>query len=238
MSKTVTLVKKELNSYFISPLGYVVISVFLVISGWLFIQTFFVSAQASMREFFDLLPVIFMFFLPAATMATWSEEKKSGTVEVLTTFPVKSLDLVLAKFISSFIFLAIMLSLTVIIPMMVMSLGTPDEGVIIAGYIGALLLGAAYIAVGLWVSSITKNQIVSFILAAVIIFAFYIIGNSYIIGSLPLVVATVAKFLSFSTHFNSILRGVISLADVVYYLSVIVFFLFLNARVISLRNWK
>lgn len=238
MSKTLTLVKKEINSYFISPLGYVVISVFLVISGWLFIQTFFIAAQASMREFFDLLPIVFMFFLPAVTMAAWSEEKRSGTVEVLTTFPVQSSDLVLAKFISSFIFLAVMLLLTLIIPMMVTNLGTPDKGVIMAGYIGSLLLGVAYIAVGLWVSSITKNQIVSFILAVVIIFGFYIVGNSFIIGSLPLAVASVAKFISFSSHFNSILRGVISLADVVYYLSVVVFFLFLNARVISLRNWK
>lgn len=131
-----------------------------------------------------------------------------------------------------------MLLLTVAIPIMVADLGTPDKGVILAGYIGSLLLGAAYIAVGLWVSSITKNQIVSFILAVVIIFGFYIIGNSFIIGSLPAWIASAAKFLSFSAHFNSILRGVISLADVVYYLSVIAFFLFLNARVISLRNWK
>lgn len=191
-----------------------------------------------MREFFDLLPIVFMFFLPAVTMAAWSEEKKSGTIEVLTTFPVTSSELVLAKFLSSFIFLSIMLLLTIAIPLMVANLGTPDKGVIIAGYIGSLLLGAAYISVGLWVSSITKNQIVSFILAVVIIFAFYIIGNNIVSGSLPIQIASVAKFLSFSSHFNSILRGVISLADAVYYLSVVVFFLFLNAREISLRNWK
>lgn len=238
MSKILTLFKKELNSYFISPLGYIVVSVFLVLSGWLFIQTFFLSAQASMREFFDLLPIIFMFFLPAVTMASWAEEKRSGTIEVLTTFPVSSTELVLAKFAAGFAFLAIMLFATLIIPYMVSSVGVPDNGVIVAGYIGSLLLGAAYISAGLWVSSITKNQIVSFILAVVIIFAFYIIGNSFIIGSLPSAVASAAKFISFSAHFNSILRGVISLADVVYYLSVIAFFLFLNARVISLRNWK
>ncbi len=238
MNQTFTLVKKELTSYFISPLGYVVLSVFLIVNGWFFMQTFFLSAQASMRDFFDLLPVVFMFFLPAVTMSAWSEEKRSGTIEVLTTFPVRSSRLVLAKFVSCFIFLAIMLFATLIIPWMVTELGTPDKGVISAGYIGSLLLGASYIAVGLWVSSITKNQIVSFILAVVIIFAFYIIGNSFVIGSLPLTIASAAKFLNFSTHFNSILRGVISLADVVYYLSVVAFFLFLNARVISLRNWK
>lgn len=238
MGKTLTLVKKELNSYFISPLGYIVISVFLIASGWLFIQTFFLNSQASMRSFFDLLPIIFMFFLPAVTMSTWSEEKRSGTVEVLTTFPVDALSLVLGKFISSFIFLAAMLALTFVIPAMVMELGDPDRGVIAAGYIGSLFLGAAYIAVGLWVSSITKNQIVSFILSVVIIFGFYIIGSPIVIASLPVSAGIIAKFISFNTHFNSILRGVISLADIVYYLSVVIFFLFLNARVIGLRNWK
>lgn len=238
MSKVLTLVKKELNSYFVAPLGYVVISVFLIVSGWLFIQTFFISAQATMREFFSILPMVFMFFLPAVTMAAWSEEKRSGTIEVLTTFPVKSSELVLAKFISSFAFLSTMLLLTIVIPLMVINLGTPDKGVIFAGYVGALLMGSAYISVGLWVSSITKNQIVSFILAVVIIFGFYIMGNSFIVSSLPAPVAGVVKFLSFSTHFNSILRGVISLADVVFYFSIVAFFLFLNTREISLRNWK
>ena len=238
MSKVLTLAKKELNFYFNSPLGYIVISVFLVISGWLFIQTFFLASQASMRNFFDILPMIFMFVLPAVTMAAWSEEKRSGTVEVLMTFPIKISEAVLAKFISSLVFLAILLGLTLVIPYMVASVGSPDRGVIVAGYIGLLLLGASYIAVGLWVSSITKNQIVSFILAAVIIFAFYMLGNSFITGSLPGAIAGIAKFLSLSAHFNSILRGVISLSDIVYYLSIIAFFLFLNMRVVSLRNWK
>ncbi len=238
MNKVLILAKKELNSYFNSPLGYVVLTVFLVISGWLFIQTFFLISQASMRNFFDILPMIFMFVLPAVTMASWSEEKKSGTVEVLMTFPVKISEAVLAKFFSSFIFLAAMLFLTLAIPFMVSSVGVPDRGVILAGYIGLLLLGASYLAVGLWVSSITKNQIVSFIAAVVIIFSFYMIGNSLVIGFLPGAIAETAKFLSFSSHFNSILRGVISLADIVYYLSIIAFFLFLNMRVVSLRNWK
>ncbi len=238
MSKVLTLVKKELNSYFNSPLGYIVVSIFLVMSGWLFVQTFFVIGQASMRSFFDLLPVIFMFILPAVTMSSWSEEKRSGTVEVLMTFPVRSAEVVIAKFLSSFIFLSIMLLSTAAIPIMVSVLGSPDRGVILAGYLGALLLGSAYIAVGLWVSSITENQIISFIVAVVIIFMFYIIGNSFVIGSLPTEIASAAKFLSFSAHFNSILRGVISLSDIVYYLSIVAFFLFLNTRVVNLKNWK
>ena len=238
MNKILTITKKELNSYFNSPLGYVVVSVFLVIVGWLFIQTFFIVGQASLRSFFNLLPILFMFIIPAITMSSWAEEKRSGTVEVLMSFPVSAARVVLAKFFSSFVFLLIMLALTLAIPMMVSNVGNPDRGIIIAGYLGAILLGSAYIAIGLWISSVTKNQIISFLVTVAIIFIFYMVGNSLILDTMPSSVAAVGKFLSFSTHFDSILRGVISLADILYYFSVIVFFLFLNARVVGMKKWK
>jgi len=238
MNKIITILKKELNSYFNSPLGYVVISVFLVIAGWLFMQTFFLEGQSSMRSFFSLLPVIFMFILPAVTMSQWAEEKRSGTVEVLMTFPVRASDVVFSKFFSSLTFLAIMLFFSLPIPYMVTSVGSPDRGVILAGYLGAILLGSSYIAIGLWVSSVTRNQIVSFLLGAGIIFVFFIIGNSFVLDSLPENVGSVGRFLSLTAHFNSILRGVVSLSDIVYYLSIIAFFLFLNAREVSLKKWK
>jgi len=237
MNKTLTLAKKEISSYFNSPLGYIVVSVFLIVSGWLFMQAFFIAGQSSMRAFFNLLPILFIFILPAITMSLWAEEKRSGTVEVLMTFPIKAVGAVLGKFFSCFAFLFLMLALTLAISYMISNLGDPDTGTMLAGYIGALLLGSAYIAIGLWVSSVTKNQIISFVITIVIIFAFYIIGNSFIIGSFPSEIASVCKFLSFNTHFNSILRGVISLSDIVYYLSVIVFFLFLNVRVVGMKKW-
>ena len=237
MNKTLILAKKEINYYFNSPLGYIVISVFLIVSGWLFMQGFFITGQASMRAFFNLLPILFIFVLPAITMSLWAEEKRSGTIEVLMTFPAKATSIVLGKFFSCFIFLFLTLILTLPIPYMISNLGNPDMGTMLAGYIGALLLGSAYIAIGLWVSSVTKNQIISFVITIVIIFAFYIIGNSFIIGSFPPEIAAICKFLSFNTHFNSILRGVISLSDVVYYLSVIVFFLFLNVRTVGMKKW-
>lgn len=238
MNKSLIIAKKELNSYFNSPLGYVVVSVFLVISGWLFIQTFFIVGQASLRSFFNLLPILFMFIIPAITMFSWAEEKKSGTVEVLMTFPVSSIKVVMAKFFSSFVFLLIMLILTSVISIMVSNVGSPDKGVIVAGYIGAIFLGSAYIAIGLWISSVTKNQIISFLVTVSIIFVFYMVGNSLILDTMPSSVAAVGRFLSFSTHFNSILRGVISLSDILYYISVIVFFLFLNARVVGMKKWR
>lgn len=238
MNKVITIAKKELNSYFNSPLGYVVVSVFLLIGGWLFMQTFFVAGQDSMRSFFDFLPLLFMFIIPAVTMASWSEEKRSGTVEVLMTFPARTSSVVFAKFVSSFIFLIMLMILTLPIPIMISKIGNADMGIVAAGYIGALLLGSSYIAIGLWVSSITKNQIVSFLVSAAIIFVLYIIGNSFILGSFPDWIREIGNFLSFSTHFNSILRGVISLADITYYLSIIALFLFLNVKVVSSRNWK
>lgn len=238
MNKITAVTRKELSSYFNSPLGYIVISVFLMLMGWLFMQTFFLQGQSSMRSFFSLLPVVFMFILPAITMSAWAEEKKSGTVEVLLTLPVRSSDVVISKFLSSFVFLSIMLMFTLTIPYMISTIGNPDIGIIEAGYLGALLLGSSYIAIGLWISSITKNQIVSFLLSAGIIFVFFIIGNSFITDSLPNPFGEIARFLSLSSHFDSILRGVVSLADVIYYLSIIAFFLFLNAREVNLKKWK
>lgn len=238
MNKVIALTKKELDSYFNSPLGYIVASVFLVASGWIFMQGFFVSGEASMRSFFSIMPIILIFILPAVTMSSWAEEKKSGTVEVLLTLPMKNMQAVLGKFFSAFVFLAILLVFTFPAVIMLSSLGEPDKGMIWAGYLGTLFLGASYIAIGLWVSSITKNQITAFLLALVAIFAFYIAGSSFILDTMPGAVAFLGKSLSLATHFNSILRGVLSLKDLVYYISVILFFLFMNVYAVQNRRWK
>lgn len=238
MNRIITLTKKELNSYFNSPLGYIVATVFLLASGWIFMQGFFITGQATMRMFFSLMPIILIFILPAVTMSSWAEEKNRGTAEVLLTLPVENMQAVVGKFFSAFTFLAILLAFTFPIPYMISNVGVPDQGIIFAGYLGTLFLGAAYIAIGLWVSSITKNQIIAFLCALVVIFAFYVAGSSFLLDSMPGVVALVGKDLSLATHFDSILRGVLSLKDLVYYISVVVFFLFLNVQAVSERNWK
>lgn len=238
MNRIITLAKKELNSYFNSPLGYIVASVFLVASGWIFMQGFFVMGQASMRYFFSLMPIILIFILPAVTMSSWAQEKQSGTAEVLLTLPVGGREAVLGKFLSAFIFLAVMLIFTFPVPIMLLNLGMPDQGIILAGYLGTLFLGAAYIAIGLWLSSVTKNQITAFLLALVVIFAFYMAGSSYLLDTMPNAIAAAGKDISLATHFNSILRGVLSIKDLVYYISVVVFFLFLNVQAVTQRNWK
>lgn len=238
MNSVITIFKKETDSYFNSPLGYVVAGVFLLSSGWLFMSGFFVSGQASMRAFFSLMPIILLFILPAVTMSSWAEEKKSGTAEVLLTLPIRSREAVLGKFCSAFGFLCVLLSLTFPVPLMLTSLSQPDRGIILAGYLGSLFLGAAYIAIGLWVSSAVKNQISAFLLALVVIFLFYIAGSSFVLDALPSALAAGGKNLSLATHFNSILRGVLSLQDLAYYASVVAFFLYLNAYAVSERRWK
>ncbi len=238
MNRTITLAKKEINSYFNSPLGYLVAGVFLVASGYLFMQSFFVNGQATMRNFFALMPVILIFILPAVTMSSWAEEKKSGTVEVLLTLPVENRQAVSGKFLAALAFLAILLVFTLAIPFMLGKLSDPDWGLIFAGYLGTFFLGAAYIAIGLWVSSVAKNQITAFLMALVVIFFFYICGSSYAAEMMPSGAAAIGKSLSLSTHFDSMLRGVLSLKDLAYYLSVVIFFLFLNTQAVRERSWK
>jgi ABC-2 type transport system permease protein len=232
------LTRKELDSYFNSPLGYIVAGVFLLASGWIFSQGLFINNQATMRSFFALMPVLLIFILPAVTMSAWAEEKKSGTAEVLLTLPIENAQAVLGKFLSSLVFLIILLVFTFPIPFAVMQLGAPDKGIILAGYLGTVFLGAAYIAIGLWVSSVTKNQIIAFLLALVVILIFYIVGSSFVLDVMPSTIALLGKNLSLATHFDSMLRGVLSLKDLVYYLSVVAIFLFLNVRAVSERNWK
>ena len=168
------LFKKELMSYFNSPIAYIFIAVFLVVGNWLFFYSFFVSQQASMRNYFNLLPWIFLFLSPALTMRLWSEEKRSGTIEFLLTLPITDWQAVLGKFLGSLAFLTISLLFTLTIPITIMSLGNVDLGPIIGGYLGSILMGAVYLSLGGFISSLTKNQIIAFIGAVVIAFIFFI----------------------------------------------------------------
>lgn len=237
-SHVITLIRKELKSYFNSPMAYIFIVVFLTLNAWLFFRMFFFSHVASMRSFFAFLPWLFLFFIPASTMRMWSEEKRNGTIEVLMTLPVKDWEVVLGKFLSSFIFLAITILLTFPIPIMVGALGEPDWGVIFAGYIGALFLGAAFLAIGLWVSSFTKNQIISFIVGVLITFILFVIGESIVLFSAPTSLVPVLRYLGLGTHFQGIARGVLDTRDILYYVFIIFVFLYLNMKSIENRKWR
>ncbi|MBD3321707.1 MAG: ABC transporter permease subunit [Chitinivibrionales bacterium] len=239
MQNISAIFKKEFKAYFLSPIAYVYITVYLVVTNFLFFQGFFLINQADMRGYFGLLPWVFLFFIPAVTMRSWAEEKKLKTMELLLTWPVRDVEVVVGKFLASFAFLAIIIVLSVTIPVTIAILGNPDFGPIIGSYLGSLLMGGAYIAIGLWVSSLTENQIVAFILGVVVTFVLFIIGNPFVTMAIkqPLLVS-LFSYLGLGNHFESIGRGVMDSRDIVYYLSVIGFFLFLNVRSIESRKWE
>lgn len=236
MSTIKAIIKKELRTYFNSPVAYIFITVFLVISSWLFFRTFFLNNQASMRAMFALMPWLFLFIIPAITMRQWAEEKKLGTIEVLMTLPVTNSEVVLAKFFGSLAFVAIMLTLTMPTALIVILLGDADLGVILSSYLGSLLLAATYLAIGLFVSSFTRNQIISFIISIAISFGLFIVGENIVSYFAPQTLIPLFQYLGLGTHFNSIARGVIDSRDLIYYLSVISIFLYLNAR--TIEKWK
>ena len=238
MKNIYAIFKKEFRCYFNSPIAYIFITAFLVFSGWLFFRGFFLIGQATMRPFFSILPWEFLFFVPAVTMRLWAEEKKMGTMELLMTLPLNDSEIVIGKFLASFLFLTITVLLTFTFPLTLYYLGQPDLGPILGGYIGALLMGAAYLSIGLFISSLTENQIVAFILSVFTCFALFIIGEPIVLTALPSWLAGIFSFLGLGAHFQSIGRGVIDSRDIIYYLSVITFFLFLNTRFVESRKWR
>jgi gliding motility-associated transport system permease protein len=240
MSNTIAIVKKEFRSYFNTPLAYVFLVAFLVITQWLVMRGYFFSEQADLRSFFGLLPIIFILFVPAITMRLWAEERKQGTIETLMTAPVRDMDVILGKFLGAWFFLSLALLLTFALPLIVkITVATEvgiDRGPIIGGYIGLFLLGGAYLAIGLFSSSLWDSQIAAWIFGSSICFFLYMIGDPFGLFSLPKALVPFFQYLSLSRHFENISRGLIDITDIVYYFSVIFFFLFLNSAVLKNRK--
>lgn len=211
--------KKEFRTYFVSPIAYIVISIFLIVTGWFFFSTFFLYNQANLRNFFSLLPIVFAFVVPAVTMKLFSEELNVGTYEILLTMPVTYRDVVLGKFLASVAFVAAMLLPTLAYPVTVTFLGDLDWGPVVGGYVGAVLLGASFSAVGLFASSLTRNQIVAFIIGVAICFALVLIDK--ILLFLPAPLAGVLEYLGADYHFENISKGILDSRDILYFLSLI-----------------
>lgn len=238
MSNILTIFKKELRSYFNSPIAYIFLVIFLVISNWLFFGRFFLVGEVSMRSFFGVLPWLFLILLPALSMRLWSEEKRSGSLELLLTLPIRDFEAVLGKFLGALAFLAISLILTLPTAITIISLGNADSGEIAAGYLASLLFGAAVLSFGSFMSSITRNQIVAFLLTAVFTFIFIIMGQDYVLTPFSGFLAQILNFLSLSSHFNVISRGLIDLGDAAYFVGFAAFWLFLNVKVLQARYYK
>jgi len=219
MRQVPPIFNKEFRSYFVSPVAYIVISIFLIVTGWFFFSTFFLFNQASLRSFFALLPVIFAFVIPAVTMRLFSEELNVGTYEILLTMPVTFKEAVLGKFLAATAFVAGMLIPTLAYPVVVSFLGDLDWGPVIGGYLGAILLGASFSAVGLFASSLTRNQIVAFIMGVAICFALVLIDN--LLFFLPSPILGVLGYLGAESHFENIAKGILDSRDILYFLSLI-----------------
>lgn len=236
MNQICALIQKELRLSFNSPIAYIFIIGFLSVSFWFFFKTFFLAGQLEMRSFFDFLPWIFLFLLPAFTMRLWSEEYRLGTIETLLTSSLSIGKVVCGKFLASVIFLVIVLVSTLTLPLSLSFLGSLDWGAVFIAYIGSLLLGTSYIALGLFMSALTNNQIVAFIVSVIAAFLLYILGESFVTFALPGFIVPVFEFLGLGAHYHSIIRGVIDTKDLIYYLSFIGFFLFMNVQVLKGRK--
>ena len=209
---------KEFKTYFVSPIAYIVISIFLLVTGWFFFSTFFLYNQATLRNFFALLPIIFSFIVPAITMKLFSEELNVGSYETLLTLPVSFLDVILGKYLAAVAFVAALLVPTLSYPVFIAFLGSLDWGPVMGGYAGALFLGAAYCAIGLFASSLTRNQIVAFIIGMAICFALTLLDK--MLFFLPQFLLTVLQYLGADFHFRNISKGIIDSRDVLYFASV------------------
>lgn len=210
--------KKEFKSYFVSPIAYIVISVFLIVIGFLFFSTFFIDRQANLTRFFNLLPIAFAIVVPAMTMRLFSEEINIGSYELLLTLPVTFRDIIVGKFLSAVAFIGVMLLPTLLYALTAAVLGKLDWGPVVGGYLGALLLGAAYSSIGILASSMTRNQVVAFILGLMVCFALTLLID-FLLFFLPNFLVGLFQFLSANYHFKNIAKGVIDLRDILYFVS-------------------
>ena len=241
MSNIVTVFKRELASYFATPVGYVFIVIFLLLAGafTFYIGNFYERGQADLLPFFNFHPWLYLFLVPAVGMRLWSEERKSGTIEMLLTLPVTMWQAVLGKFLAAWAFCGIGLVLTFPFVITVNILGNPDNGVIASGYVGSLLVAGAFLSVGSALSALTKNQVIAFVLAVAVCFVFavasYPVVTDFLSRNTP-VLADIARRIAVIDRFQDFTRGVVSLRDLIFFATFIGFWLFLNAVIVEQRK--
>lgn len=240
MNHVFAVARKELRAYFLSPIALIFLGTFLFVTLFTFfwVEEFFARNIADVRPLFSWLPVLLIFLCSALTMRLWTEEQRAGTLEVLLTLPVRTRDLVLGKFLASLALVGVALAMTFGVPITISMLGDLDWGPIFGGYLAAVLLAGAYLAIGLWVSAQTENQIVSLILSALICGVFYLIGADVLVDAVPTRQAEILYQIGTGSRFESIRRGVIDVRDLVYYASIIVVFLALNVLSLQAKGFS
>lgn len=242
MRNILIIAKRELGSYFGTPLAYVFIVIFLALTGAMtfYLGGFLYTGQADLHPFFVYHPWLYLLLVPAVAMRLWAEERKTGTIENLMTLPISTYEAVLGKFVAAWIFCGIALALTFPIWITVNVLGDPDNGVIVASYFASFVMAGSFLAIGSCMSALTKNQVIAFVIAATACFLFTMSGLDLVLnffrGWAPdWLVATVAS-LSFLTHFNTVTQGLIEARDIVFFVSLIAFWLFANVVLVDLKR--
>ena len=242
MGKSWAISKRELRAYFTTPLAYVFIVIFVALNGVtaFYFGALFDRGQADMQPLFGFLPWLYLFLIPAVALRLWAEERKAGTLELLMTLPVSTFDAVFGKFLAAWIFAGIALSLTFPVWITVNYLGDPDNGVIVASYLGGFLMAGSYLAIGGFVSAMTRNQVIAFVIGAAVIFLFMMSGlelvQSAFRGWAPELVIDLVRSFSFLVHYDAIIRGVIDVRDMIFFISIIGVFLFANMVVVDLKK--
>lgn len=242
MNRTLTIFQREFRGYFATPVAYVFIVIFLFLTGLFtfYIGSFYERGQADLEPFFRYHPWLYMLLIPAISMRLWSEERKSGTLELLMTLPISLFEAVIGKFLAAWAFTAIALALTFPVWLSVNYLGQPDNTIIAAGYLGSLFMAGGFLAIGSCISALTSNQVVAFVISFVICFAFNLSGFPVVMDFFrgwapPFIVDVIGSF-SFLTHFNSIQKGVIDLRDIIFFISLIAFWLYANMLAIEAKK--
>jgi ABC-2 type transport system permease protein len=231
-----TIARRELDAFFVSPIAYIVIAAFLVISGYLFSVILILSQQADLQGVFSNVNVLLLFIAPLITMRLLADEQRNGTIELLLTAPVRDWEVVLGKFLAALGLFGVILVLTMIYPIILWVLGgSPDLGPILSGYLGMLLIGGATLSIGTLASALTENQIVAAVVAFAILLLLWLIGAA---GNVITGAAEVFRALALPSHFSDFARGAINLEDVVYYLSIIIGALFIATRVLEARRYR
>lgn len=242
MRNVLIIAKRELGSYFGTPLAYVFAVIFVALTGafTFYFGNFYENGQATLAAFFLYHPWLYLILVPAIAMRLWAEERKSGTIELLMTLPVTTTEAILGKFVAAWGFIGVALILTFPVWLTVNYLGDPDNGVILASYIGSFLMAGAFLAIGSAISALSKNQVIAFIVAAAICFLFVMSGVEIVQNTaklfLPAFLVEAVQSLSFLTHFDKVARGIIDVPSLFFYLSMIGFFLFANTVIVEQKK--
>ena len=228
---------KELGSYFNSPMAYIFLVLFAILNGYFFTRTFFLIGQSDLRILFEIVPLIFLFFVPAISMSLIAREKNQGTMEVMSTLPIRDSEFVLGKYLASVTLIAVGLLFTFVHLITLMAVGTSvDYGAVLTGYLGLILVGALYAAAGTFASSLTENQVISLIIAIAIVVGFFLLDKLLLF--MPAGISGIVQYVSVDFHLSNISRGVIDSRNLVYFGSGIWLFLILTLRVLEMRKWR